>query len=67
MGDWKGIRLNLLEEPPYRFELYDLAGDPSELRDVSDAHPEIVAEIEKLMGEAHTPSELFPFAVDGSP
>lgn len=67
MGDWKGIRFNLLEGPPYRFELYDLASDPSESREVSEAHPKTVAEIERIMEESHTPSELFPFAVDENP
>lgn len=70
MGDWKGIRQNLMPrgknaEPNMHIELYNLADDIGETRDVSAAHPEIVAQIESIMREQHTPSEEFPLpAID---
>jgi arylsulfatase len=42
-------------------ELYDLSRDPSETQDVSAAHPDIVAKIESILREQHTPSEHFRF------
>jgi arylsulfatase A-like enzyme len=78
IGDWKGIRMNMLPgtgkakakqkagaAPNMKIELYDLKSDPHETKDVADAHPEIVAKIEKLMREQHTPNSDFPFpAID---
>jgi arylsulfatase len=43
-----------------RTELYDLKNDPNETTDVAAKHPEIVAEMERLMKAARTPSTLFP-------
>jgi len=70
VGDWKGVRQNL--NPPrkaagsktlsLRIELYDLKADPGETKDVSAAHPEMVAQMQRLLREQHTPSKLFPIA-----
>jgi arylsulfatase A-like enzyme len=63
MGDWKGIHRNLLPKgkPDYRIELYNLATDRAETKDVSAQHPEIVAKLEKIMREQHVDSADFPF------
>jgi hypothetical protein len=42
-------------------ELYNLAADPSEKENVADAHPDIVARLEKIMSQEHRPSKEFPF------
>jgi arylsulfatase A-like enzyme len=55
-GDWKGVRL----EPGAAFELYDLATDPGETRNVASGHPEIVAKIEAYLKTARTESEHWP-------
>ncbi|GAA4428926.1 arylsulfatase [Bremerella cremea] len=63
MGDWKGIRQNMMrpKRPDAgKLELYNLKEDPSESNDVAASHPEVVAKIEAAMKEAHTPSEMFP-------
>ena len=40
--------------------------DPSEKADVADRHPEVVARLEKLMKDQHTPNPDFPLpAIDG--
>ena len=65
LGDWKGICLEVRADADAKMELYDLATDIHEDRDVADEHPEVVARIREIMREAHTPSPLFHFgAVD---
>lgn len=80
IGDWKGIRQNMLpndgkgkkgKQPAatgggtsnMHVQLYNLKSDPHETKDVSGDHPEIVAQIEKLMREQHVASADFPFSV----
>ncbi|MCY3024683.1 MAG: arylsulfatase [Planctomycetota bacterium] len=72
LGDWKGIRQKLLPakggQPRMGIELYNLKDDIGEKNDVSAAHPDVVAAMEQIMREQHTPSELFKFpALDGPP
>ena len=50
VGDWKAVR----PRPGAPLELYDLARDVGETRDVSDAHPEVVARIESYLETART-------------
>ena len=66
LGDWKGIRQQINPRgpnarPELRTALYDLASDPGETRDVAAQHPKVIAQIERLMREQHTPSKEFPF------
>jgi len=64
VDDWKAIRTNM-SKGNLTIELYDLAEDPGEQHDVAAKHPEVVARLEALMDEQHTPSDLFPLpAVD---
>ena len=53
-GDWKGVRLDVRRGDP-RFELYDLSEDPSEEHNIADQHPEIVAEMLRIMEVSHSP------------
>lgn len=65
IGDWKGIRRNMQRKnnPNMQIELYNLATDRSETKDVAAEHPDIVAKMEKLMREQHVNSADFPFPV----
>lgn len=58
-GDWKAIRQNL-STGNTTVELYNMAGDVSEQRDVANQHPDIVARLTRLMSDQRVPSELFP-------
>jgi arylsulfatase len=63
-GDWKAVRQGLTpraDAPPrMHIELYNLAQDPGESRDLSEAHSDLVARLERLMREQHAPSSHFP-------
>lgn len=66
MGNWKGIRQNMLRRNnpnPLKTELYNLKTDIGETTDVAAEHPKIVDQIEKIMVEAHVPNARFPFRV----
>lgn len=52
-GQWKAVRKPMLSG---KTELYDLGADLGEQRDVSDRYPDVVAQMEALMAEAHVPS-----------
>jgi arylsulfatase len=62
MGDWKGVRQNILRRnnpDPLRIELYNLADDIGETRDVAAQHPEIVARMREAMRSERRPSSVF--------
>jgi arylsulfatase A-like enzyme len=67
VGDWKLIHRDLIgtaKQPAVpTTELYNLGTDPSEKNDVAAANPKIVARLQKIMDEQHTPSKEFPFAL----
>jgi arylsulfatase A-like enzyme len=56
LGDWKGVRL----DPIGPLELYDLASDPGESRDLAAEHPEVVKEIEAVLATARTDHPEWP-------
>ena len=60
MGRWKGIRVGLKKDPDASVQLFDLARDLGESRDVARAHPAVAATVRRLMGEARTDSPHFP-------
>jgi len=63
LGDWKAVRQGMLRRnnpDPLKIELYNLKDDVGESQDVSAAHPDVVARMQKIMQSEHVPSELFP-------
>jgi arylsulfatase A-like enzyme len=65
MGDWKGVR-NGQKQP---IELYYLANDPGEQKNIAGQYPRIVRDIELIMKTATTPSDRYPIGklYKGSP
>nr|WP_255844680.1 arylsulfatase [Abyssalbus ytuae] len=61
LGDWKGVRLNMSENPDSSIELYNLALDPDEKNNVAEQNPEVVKKISHIMEKEHTPSKEFSF------
>jgi arylsulfatase A len=66
MEDWKLVRQNLNPGPKQKnppsptTELYDLANDPSETKDVASEHQGMVERLLKIAREQHVASKLFP-------
>jgi arylsulfatase A-like enzyme len=60
MGKWKGVKLNAAANPNGPIELYDLQTDVSEKNNIADKHPDVVAEIKKIMQQQHRESPDFP-------
>lgn len=56
MGDWKAVR----NRPGEKIELYNLAVDLGEQKDVADENPEIFKKMTRLLVTARTESEIFP-------
>jgi arylsulfatase len=59
LGDWKGIRVGLQRDRS-SVQLYNLAEDIGEKRDVAAQQSGLVEKIERIMDENHTPSAIFP-------
>lgn len=57
-GDWKAYR----PAPGKPIQLYHLAADIGETRDLAGEQPDLVLEFERLMGESRTDSAEFPLA-----
>jgi arylsulfatase A len=55
-GDWKALRM----APDKPVQLYNLAEDISETTDLATAHPELAAEMERLMAENRVDHPDFP-------
>lgn len=62
IGDWKGVRRNI-HRGNTKIELYNLARDVGEAKDLSAQHPDLVKRIGQIMAEQHVPSALFPLKV----
>lgn len=58
-GDWKAVRYNVSKDGP--IQLYNLADDIGETRDLAAEYPEMVEEFDSLMRVSRTESEWFRF------
>jgi arylsulfatase len=60
LGDWKGVRQKM-KSGNREIELYDLATDVEESRDLAAEQPELIERVRAIMdGEGRTESEHFP-------
>jgi hypothetical protein len=56
MGDWKGIRSRVTS----KWELYHLGDDPRETNDLATARLEILAQLQAIAEQEHTPERDYP-------
>jgi arylsulfatase A len=63
-GNWKAVKRDIDKIPQGVTELYDLSADIGETKNIASSNPEIVLKIEAIMKQAHTSSEVFPFAFE---
>jgi arylsulfatase A len=67
IGDWKAVRQGLQKDPEAPIELYDLASDPGEKKDVAAGNADVAAHLRRFMSGARRPSPEFPFPALDSP
>lgn len=68
VGSLKAIRVNLHKDPAAPVEVYDLAADPAESRNLAAERPDFVARALRIWRERRTLSPAFPFpALDAPP
>lgn len=53
MGQWKGIKTNLRQNPKAAWQLYNLATDIGEKNDVAAANPSIVQQLTTIAQQSH--------------
>jgi len=58
---WKLVRYQVEDPAKITTELYDLNADIGEEHNIASEHPDMVEELLKLMDQARTPSDVFPF------
>ena len=56
-GNWKAVRLNVMRNPDAPVELYDLANDVEETKNVAARHPKIVRSMTRIMEREHADPE----------
>ena len=53
MGNWKGVKKNLIKQPGILWELYDLSKDPSEQKNIAEAHQDILKQFDAIVKKEH--------------
>ena len=64
-GDWKLVRQDLSTQQPGPWQVYDLATDPGETRDVAAAQTDLIRRTEELLRREVAPNPVFPLAIPG--
>lgn len=59
LGDWKAVRRQMRKGND-RIELYDLATDAGETRDLASQRPEVLAQLRAVLEREHVDAPLFP-------
>lgn len=60
MGEWKAVKNNVFTNPHALIELYNLRYDLGENTNIADDNPEVVAQMNVFMNQAHTPDLQWP-------
>ncbi|MCX6327738.1 MAG: arylsulfatase [Bacteroidia bacterium] len=54
LGNWKGIKTNILNNPKTPWQIYNLEADPKESVNLVDQHPELVKKFDEIVQKEHT-------------
>lgn len=65
LGSFKLVRQNLKTKKPGPWEVYDLAIDRGETKDIASIHPELIAQAESLLRREVSPNAEFPIEIPG--
>ena len=65
LGSFKLVRQGLKTKIPGNWEVYDLAADRSESKDLASAHPELITQAEDLLRREVAENAVFPLAIPG--
>lgn len=58
IGDWKGVKTDLKNNPGNPWQIYDLKNDRSEKSDVANLHPDLVKKLNEIVKREHTDSGI---------
>ena len=58
-GNFKAVKRGVFKNPNAKIELYNLADDVAERKNIADEYPEIVQEMKKIFTQARTDSSTF--------
>jgi len=58
MGDWKGVKVNLIKNPAAAWELYNLKTDRSETANVAAQHPDLLKQFDEIVKNEHSDSPV---------
>jgi arylsulfatase A-like enzyme len=65
LGDLKAVRRGLATPQPGPWELYDLARDSGETRNLAAERPDVIRAAEDVLRREMQPNRLFPVSVPG--
>ena len=65
VGDFKVMRRGLLTRNPQPWEVYDVATDPAESRDLAATRSDLIERAIEILNAETVPNELFPLAIPG--
>jgi arylsulfatase A len=54
MGNWKGVKTNVMINPKTPWQIYNLETDPKEAVDIVTQHPELVKKFDEIVQNEHT-------------
>ncbi len=57
-GKWKGVKSNMKKDKSAAWEIYNLAFDPKEEKNIAAQHPALAKRFEKMMRKEHMPAQL---------
>ncbi|WCJ60606.1 arylsulfatase [Fontisphaera persica] len=65
LGQFKVVRQNLRTPNPGPWEVYNLAEDPGETRNLAEQHPDILKQAQDILRRETKPNPVFPVPIPG--